>query len=209
MQRKQLNADKDGKENRETELGDCKKTKKTQTEIKASKLKRKRFERVVKKKEKNLKYSLSNQEIRRGPLEDVKEGNKKQINVCKDSEGASEAYLSIMACQSYEDLEIVADQLQLSPISEKTPDVTITTHKRTVDKASMSLVPNDDGLENLFPCLIYGDGNCPPRCGSLFAYGTENKHLDIRARIVLHLVKYKEIYLNADFIRNDRQKFHK
>lgn len=169
-----------------------------------SKLKRKRFGRVVKKKEKNLKYSLSNQEIRRGPLEDVKEGNKKQINVCKDSEGASEAYLSIMACQSYEDLDIVADQLQLSPISEKTPDVTITTHKRTVDKASMSLVPNDDGLENLFPCLIYGDGNCLPRCGSLFAYGTENKHLDIRARIVLHLVKYKEIYLNADFIRNDR-----
>lgn len=155
-----------------------------------SKLKRKRFGRVVKKKEKNLKYSLSNQEIRRGPLEDVKEGNKKQINVCKDSEGASEAYLSIMACQSYEDLEIVADPLQLSPISEKTPDVTITTHKRTVDKASMSLVPNDDGLENLFPCLIYGDGNCLPRCGSLFAYGTENKHLDIRARIVLHLVKY-------------------
>lgn len=73
---------------------------------------------------------------------------------------------------------------------KKTPDVTITTHKRTVDKASMSLVPNDDGLENLFPCLIYGDGNCLPRCGSLFAYGTENKHLDIRARIVLHLVKY-------------------
>lgn len=76
MQRKQLNADKDGKENKETELGDCKKTKKTQTEIKASKLKRERFGRVVKKKEKNPKVSLSNLEIRRGPLEDVKEGNK-------------------------------------------------------------------------------------------------------------------------------------
>lgn len=96
-------------------------------------------------KEKNLKVSSSNQDIRqRGPLEDVKEGNKKQINVCKDNEGASEAYLSIMACQNYEDLEIVADQLQLSPTSEKTPDVTITTHKRIVDKASMSLVPNDE-----------------------------------------------------------------
>lgn len=70
----------------------------------------------------------------------------------------------------------------------------------------MSLVPNDDGLNSLFPCLIYGDGNCLPRCGSLFAYGTEDKHLNIRARIVLHLVKYKEIYLNADFIRNDRRK---
>lgn len=84
--------------------------------------------------------------------------------------------------------------------------MTITTHKRTVDKASMSLVPNDDCLDNLFSCLIYGDGNCLPRCGSLFAYGTEDKHLDIRARIVLHLVKYKEIYLNADFIRIDRRK---
>ena len=68
----------------------ARKTKKTQTEIKASNLKRKRSGRVVKKKEKNPKVSLSNQEIRRGPLEDVKEGNKKQINVCKDSEGASE-----------------------------------------------------------------------------------------------------------------------
>lgn len=40
MQRKQLNADKDEKENRETELGDSKKTKKTQIQIKASKLKK-------------------------------------------------------------------------------------------------------------------------------------------------------------------------
>lgn len=74
MQRKQLNADKDDKENRETELGDCRKTKKSQTQIKASKLKRKKSGRVVKKKEKNLKVSSSNQDIRqRGPLEDVKE----------------------------------------------------------------------------------------------------------------------------------------
>lgn len=50
MQRKQLNADKDDKENRETELGDSKKTKKTQTQIKASKLKRKTSGRVVKRK---------------------------------------------------------------------------------------------------------------------------------------------------------------
>lgn len=50
MQRKQLNADKDEKENRETELGDSKKTKKTQTQIKASKLKRKTSGRVVKRK---------------------------------------------------------------------------------------------------------------------------------------------------------------
>lgn len=50
MQRKQLNADKDDKENRETELGDSKKTKKTQTQIKASKLKRKTSARVVKRK---------------------------------------------------------------------------------------------------------------------------------------------------------------
>lgn len=40
MQRKQLNAYKDEKENRETELGDSKKTKKTQMQIKASKLKK-------------------------------------------------------------------------------------------------------------------------------------------------------------------------
>lgn len=46
-------------------------------EIKVLNLKRKRFGRVVKKKEKNLKVSLFNLEIRWGFLEDVKEGNKK------------------------------------------------------------------------------------------------------------------------------------
>lgn len=80
-------------------------------------------------------------------------------------------------------------------------------YKRIVDKVLMLFVWNDDGLENFFLCLIYGDGNCFFRCGSFFVYGMENKYLDIWVRIVLYLVKYKEIYLNVDFIRNDRLKF--
>jgi hypothetical protein len=108
---------------------------------------------------------------------------------------------SIMGCKNYEELETLADQIQLPDIPRKTTEVSILTHKRTIDKLSLSLVPGENDLQDLFPCLIYGDGNCLPRCGSLFAYGTEEKHIEIRKRIVLHLVQHKEMYLNSNDAR--------
>jgi hypothetical protein len=115
-----------------------------------------------------------------------------------------EAYTSIMGCKNYEELETLADQIQLPDIPKKTTEVSILTHKRTIDKLSLSLVPDDNDLQDLFPGLIYGDGNCLPRCGSLFAYGTEENHIEIRKRIVLHLVQHKEVYLNSS---NDARTF--
>ena len=90
-----------------------------------------------------------------------------------------EAYTSIMRCKNYEELETLADQIQLPDIPKKPTEVLILTHKRTIDKLSLSLVPDDNYLQDLFPGLIYGDGTCLPRCGSLFAYGTEENHIEI------------------------------
>lgn len=63
-----------------------------------------------------------------------------------------------------------------------------------VDAAAQDLYPSDGPY--LTPISIYGDGNCLPRCGSLLAYGTEERHLEMRARIVLELAVHKSHYLN-------------
>jgi hypothetical protein len=57
-----------------------------------------------------------------------------------------ETYTSIMGCKNYEELETLADQIQLPDIPRKTT----TSHKRThsIDKLSLSLVPDDNDLHN-------------------------------------------------------------
>jgi hypothetical protein len=41
-----------------------------------------------------------------------------------------EAYTSIMRCKNYEELETLADQIQLPDIPRKTIEVSILTHKK-------------------------------------------------------------------------------
>jgi len=126
--------------------------------------------------------------------------NKNEAEVVQETtvDNNDEAYKYIVACKNFLELEMLSDQLQIPPISDKPLEVTIVTHKKVIDKASLPLVPDEDDLNGLFPCLIYGDGNCLPRCGSLYKYGTEDKHLEIRASIVLELVQHKELYLNMN-----------
>ena len=64
----------------------------------------------------------------------------------------------------------------------------------TVDSLSLELYPSD-GPAHLTPMAIYGDGNCLPRCGSFLAWGTEDRHLEMRARIALELIIHKSHYL--------------
>ena len=52
-----------------------------------------------------------------------------------------------------------------------------------VDAVSVPLVPPE--CTNLTPVAIYGDGNCLPRCASLFAFHTQMKHAEMRVRIVI------------------------
>ena len=48
------------------------------------------------------------------------------------------------------------------------------------------------------PIKIYGDGNYLARVGSMFAYGSEEYHLDVRLRIVMELVMHRDYYLDAE-----------
>jgi hypothetical protein len=85
-------------------------------------------------------------------------------------------------------------------------DLSITSIKAAIDEKAYSLMPDD--LPNSvhahgrpsFPVTVKGDGNCLPRAGSIFAYGTESHHGDIRLRIAHELIIYKDMYLSEDHL---------
>ena len=105
------------------------------------------------------------------------------------------------SCQIYDDLQqtIVPSELEALP---QLPEVTFLTHKRTIDESALGLIPEDRRALGLYPCNVYGDGNCLPRCASLLVYGHENNHLEMRARIIDELVRHEDNYLDDDFLTN-------
>lgn len=69
-----------------------------------------------------------------------------------------------------------------------------------IDNNALGLVPDDLCIESqaLYPAIVYGDGNCLPRAASVLCYGTEERHLEMRARIIKELVENEDKYL-SDF----------
>ena len=63
-----------------------------------------------------------------------------------------------------------------------------------VDDMSLPLLPPE---ESGVPVKIGADGNCLPRCVSLIKYGTEDRHLEMRVRIIEELCKHSEYYLSS------------
>ena len=47
-------------------------------------------------------------------------------------------------------------------------------------------------LHGRIPAIVYCDGNCLPRSGSVLAFGNENHFNEIRCRIALELVRNKK-----------------
>ena len=74
---------------------------------------------------------------------------------------------------------------------------------KMVDQEALDLMPADyAGSTIRFPVNIYGDGNCLPRCASVFAFGTETDEnlIEIRMRIVHELVVNEEKYTDNSFL---------
>lgn len=66
------------------------------------------------------------------------------------------------------------------------------------DTESLALYPEDS--PPLLPIKIYGDGNCLPRSGSVLAFGTEQNHTELRARMTCELALNAEVYLKDSFL---------
>lgn len=107
----------------------------------------------------------------------------------------------LSSCQIYDDLQQTIAQAELEALPQL-PEVTFLTHKRTIDESAIGLIPEDQTASGLYPCNVYGDGNCLPRCASLLVYGHENNHLEMRARIIDEFVRNEDNYLNNNFLSN-------
>ncbi|XP_071124219.1 vertnin-like [Mytilus edulis] len=76
------------------------------------------------------------------------------------------------------------------------PDVKEIEFSKT-DKISLELYPSDDPLCTGFePTPVYGDGNCLCRSGSMYVFGYENQHIELRCRIIAEMVNNKDQYLS-------------
>lgn len=68
-----------------------------------------------------------------------------------------------------------------------------------IDRISLQLYPEQDVLcQGFLPMKIYGDGNCLCRTGSMYIFGSENSHIELRARVVVEMALQKDWYLVQD-----------
>ena len=111
-------------------------------------------------------------------------------------------YLASLKKSSPKDLSSKCNKIgqKLNAIVVRT-DLSILGLGSDVDVQASSLVPPDLRLgQGLLPIEIVGDGNCLPRCGSVIAYGTQAHHLEIRLRIAIEMVQYRDLYLDNDYL---------
>jgi hypothetical protein len=97
----------------------------------------------------------------------------------------------------------INNDMEEYPIQCTPEQLSILSLGASVDKHSLQLMPPDyGGLVPRFPINVCPDGNCLPRCGSLCTFGTENRHVEIRMRIIHELVLHEDMYLDHSFLAN-------
>jgi hypothetical protein len=89
---------------------------------------------------------------------------------------------------------------------EMEKDLSLVHLKATVDDTALELMPEDlpshvrtEGQPH-FPIVVEGDGNCLCRVGSVLMYGTEDHHLEVRLRIAVEMILFRDIYLDEEHL---------
>ena len=79
-----------------------------------------------------------------------------------------------------------------------------------VDRFTMQFIPSDLPKQLILhhPILIQPDGNCFCRSISRLVYGSQDRHLEIRCRIVLDSALNMENYTNGDYLMRRAQHNH-
>ena len=68
-----------------------------------------------------------------------------------------------------------------------------------IDPGAMHFFPDDHPL-NVVPTHTLGDGNCFPRALSNALFGTQNRHVEIRVRLVFEAVLNEQFYLSNEYL---------
>ncbi|XP_021349379.1 uncharacterized protein LOC110447792 [Mizuhopecten yessoensis] len=87
---------------------------------------------------------------------------------------------------------------EMYPI-ENLPTLDVTGYQ--LDNVASSLYPHEDAPDDFVPIRTVGDGNCLPRVGSLFAFGNEKHHNEIRVRMFIELCRYEHYYLDDSYLK--------
>ena len=109
-------------------------------------------------------------------------------------ENIPEICQALKKVKTFNELRNLVERIDLAPV--ECQEMVLNAEDLDVDAVSVPLVPPE--CTYLTPVAIYGDGNCLPRCASLFAFHTQTKHAEMRVRIIIELVKNEEHYLSAD-----------
>lgn len=103
------------------------------------------------------------------------------------------------SCEDFQMLRQVAEQLSPSflkyPLPTIIPRCVIQVGQAKVDAIAHKLTP--PGL-NLYPLLISGDGNCVPRTLSIFCFGDEDHHREMRCRLACELAMNGPDYMSLE-----------
>ena len=108
------------------------------------------------------------------------------------------------ACKDFEEFVALSVQYKDDMLSfeiQGKPSELYVMQGHEVDEMSMDVAPSDLAGNIKYPIKIIGDGNCLPRCGSMLAFGNEDHHLEIRARIVVELALNETVYMNDEYLR--------
>ncbi|XP_014676865.1 PREDICTED: uncharacterized protein LOC106816757 [Priapulus caudatus] len=86
-------------------------------------------------------------------------------------------------------------------------EVSVVGTKSTIDKIAFSL----NSCGSLFPVSINADGNCLPRCGSMFAFQHQNYWKEMRVRIAIEMALHSSCYISEEYLNkghhpNENQK---
>ena len=127
-------------------------------------------------------------------MEKVSTEAEQSARVPENMENIQQICQAVKEVKTFTELQNLVERIDLAPV--ECQEMGLKAEDLDVDAVSVPLVPQE--FTNLTPVAIYGDGNCLPRCASLFAFHTQTKHAEMRVRIVIELVKNEKHYLSAD-----------
>ena len=91
-------------------------------------------------------------------------------------ENIPEICQALKKVKTFNELRNLVERIDLAPV--ECQEMVLNAEDLDVDAVSVPLVPPE--CTYLKPVAIYGDGNCLPRCASLFAFHTQTKHAEMR-----------------------------
>ena len=107
---------------------------------------------------------------------------------------------ALLTCTTYAAMaDMLPSKLLYSDLEVNPPSVNDAKKLRT-DEVANGLLASSFKAKNLRSVHVTGDGNCFPRTGSVLCCGNEERHVEIRVKIVHELIVHSDLYLSDEFL---------